>query len=72
MDLGNKLEGTRATIDTEIESFFSSAPPLKNSFDFSEQVDKFIRRNSVASGKPTFWLNQQTIFEFLYVLFVGF
>ncbi|XP_024027642.1 phosphopantothenate--cysteine ligase 2 [Morus notabilis] len=50
MDLGNKLEGTRATIETEIESFFSSAPPLNNSLDFSEQVDKFIRRNSVASG----------------------
>lgn len=51
MDSRNKLEGTPATTDTEIESFFSSAPPLKNSFDFSEKVEKFIKRNSVASGK---------------------
>lgn len=50
MDSRNKLEGTPATIDAEIESFFSSAPPLKNSFDFSEKIEKFIKRNSVASG----------------------
>ncbi|GMN45246.1 hypothetical protein TIFTF001_014435 [Ficus carica] len=30
MDSRNKLEGTPATVDAEIESFFSSAPPLKN------------------------------------------
>lgn len=53
MDLGNGLEGTQDTLDAEIQSFFDSAPPLKNSVDVIEKLEEFIKRNSVASGKFT-------------------
>lgn len=54
MDLGNALEATQANLNVEIESFFNSAPPLKNSVDISEKLEKFIKRNEMASGKFTF------------------
>lgn len=54
MDSGNGLEGTPGTLDAEIQSFFDSAPPLKSSVDVNEKLEEFIKRNSAASGKPTF------------------
>lgn len=54
MDSGNVLEGTPGTLEAEIQSFFDSAPPLKSSVDVNEKLEEFIKRNSAASGKPTF------------------
>ncbi|KAL5559218.1 hypothetical protein UlMin_035429 [Ulmus minor] len=50
MDSENGLEATQATIDSEVETFFNSAPPLKNSSEASEKLEKFINRNSTAFG----------------------
>ena len=51
MDLGNGSEANRSTLDEEIESFFNSAPPLKNSSDLSDKIEQFIKKNSAQSGK---------------------
>ena len=55
MDSGNSFEATRGNLNAEVESFFNSAPPLKNSVDISQKLEKFIKRNEMASGKFTFW-----------------
>ncbi|XP_062097945.1 phosphopantothenate--cysteine ligase 2-like [Humulus lupulus] len=50
MDLESTLEATQTNINWEIESFFKSAPPLRNSADISEKLENFIKRNEMASG----------------------
>ena len=55
MDLGSNLSATEANINGEIESFFSSAPPLRNSADISAKLENFIKRNEMNSGKFKIW-----------------
>lgn len=53
MELANGLEVAQDKLDAEINSFFESAPPLKNSNDVSAKLEEFMKRNSIGSGKFT-------------------
>jgi phosphopantothenate-cysteine ligase len=53
MDVKNGLGVPQETLDAEVESFFESAPPLKNRDDISEKLEEFVERNSALSGKFT-------------------
>ncbi|XP_058098471.1 phosphopantothenate--cysteine ligase 2-like isoform X1 [Magnolia sinica] len=46
MDSRNGLGAPQETSDADIESFFESAPPLRDSFNVSRKVKEFIERNS--------------------------
>ena len=65
MALTNGLEISKEVLDAEIESFFDSAPPLKNRHDVSEKLEDFVKKNSSASGMFTSLIFYNSI-EFLY------
>ncbi|XP_010245876.1 PREDICTED: phosphopantothenate--cysteine ligase 2-like [Nelumbo nucifera] len=50
MDSRDGLQGPHRTLDTDIESFFNSAPPLKDSLDIGRKLKEFIDRHSFSSG----------------------
>lgn len=50
MDTRSNSDTPQDTVYEEIESFFDSAPPLKDRSDISRKIDEFIARNS-QSGK---------------------
>lgn len=44
--------GLKASVpSSEFESFFDSAPPLKNSSEITVKLNDFIKRNSTLSGE---------------------
>ncbi|PON53062.1 DNA/pantothenate metabolism flavoprotein, C-terminal [Parasponia andersonii] len=59
MDLGHALEATRANLNAEIESFFNSAPPLKNSVDIRNGGGR--RVVCVTAGGTTVPLEQRCV-----------
>lgn len=50
MDLQHKSEVPQETIDTEVKSFFASAPPLRDSYGVSRKITEFVERHSLSSG----------------------
>lgn len=53
MDVTNGLETPVETLYGEIESFFQSAPPLKDSDNINQKLDQFLELNSSSAGKFT-------------------
>eukprot|EP00262_Sarcandra_glabra_P007429 TRINITY_DN20235_c0_g1_i2.p1 TRINITY_DN20235_c0_g1~~TRINITY_DN20235_c0_g1_i2.p1 ORF type:complete len:330 (+),score=51.50 TRINITY_DN20235_c0_g1_i2:107-1096(+) len=50
MDSSNGSDVPQETWNTDIKSFFDSAPPLRDSFNISREIKEFIDRNSQSSG----------------------
>ncbi|KAK9271381.1 hypothetical protein L1049_026971 [Liquidambar formosana] len=64
----DKSGATQATVDTQVKSFFASAPPLRDSLDISQKIKEFIERNGgasrvvcVTSGGTTVPLEQRCV-----------
>ncbi|KAF7139484.1 hypothetical protein RHSIM_Rhsim07G0198900 [Rhododendron simsii] len=51
MDATSSSETPQDTVYEEIESFFDSAPPLKDGADISRKLNEFIARDSHSTGK---------------------
>lgn len=51
MDATSSSETPQDTVYEEIESFFDSAPPLKDGADISRKLNEFIARDSQSTGK---------------------
>ncbi|KAI8548207.1 hypothetical protein RHMOL_Rhmol07G0255400 [Rhododendron molle] len=51
MDATSSSETPQDTVYEEIESFFDSAPPLKDGADISRKLTEFIARDSQSTGK---------------------
>lgn len=51
MDATSNSETTHDSVYEEIESFFDSAPPLKDRSDISRKLKEFIARDSHSTGK---------------------
>jgi len=51
MDAAKGLEVPGETLEAEVKAFFDSAPLLQNSDGITQQLDRFIRRNSSPSGE---------------------
>ncbi|KAI4337745.1 hypothetical protein L6164_016122 [Bauhinia variegata] len=50
MDAASGLEASQQTLETEVKTFFDSAPPLQNSTEINKKLKEFIQRNSFPSA----------------------
>ncbi|OVA16482.1 DNA/pantothenate metabolism flavoprotein [Macleaya cordata] len=51
MDLAKGSQAPQESLDTDIESFFETAPPLRDDVDISRKLGEFIELNSPSTGK---------------------